>query len=54
LRPSSLKDANFNAINALLKLNNLEVVKDCPTSSWAKEALDPFRWRALVKTTKFI
>jgi hypothetical protein len=40
---SSLKDANFNAINALLKLNNLEVVKNCPTSSWAREALDPLQ-----------
>jgi hypothetical protein len=51
---SSLKDANFNAINALLKSNNLEVKKNCPTSSWAKEALDPLRWKALVKKTKYI
>jgi hypothetical protein len=25
-----------------------------PTSSWAKEALDPFRWKALVKKMKYI
>jgi hypothetical protein len=49
---SSLKDANFNAINALLKSNNLEVLN--PTSSWAEEALDPIRWKALVKRTKYI
>jgi hypothetical protein len=49
-----LKDANFNAVNLLLKLNNLDVVKHGPTSSWAKEALDPFRWKALVKKMKCI
>jgi hypothetical protein len=50
----SLKDANFNAINSLLKSNNLPVEKNCPTSSWAKEALDPSRWKALVSKTKYI
>jgi hypothetical protein len=46
---STLKDTNFTAINSLLKSNNLKVLKDCPTLSWAKEALDPSTWRALVK-----
>jgi hypothetical protein len=50
----SLKDANFNVTNSLLKSNNLPLVKDCPTSSWAKEVLDPFRWKALVSKMKYI
>ena len=51
---STLKDANFHAINSLLLSNNLPVSKDCPTASWAKEALDPAVWNMRVKKTKYV
>jgi hypothetical protein len=51
---STLKDANFNAINLLLKSNSLKVIKDCPTLSWATEALEPATWRELVTKTKYV
>jgi hypothetical protein len=38
----------------LLKSNGLKVIKDCPTLSWAKEALEPATWEELVKKTKYI
>jgi hypothetical protein len=40
-------------INLPLIWNNLDVEKECPTLSWAREALDPFKWKYLVKKTKY-
>jgi hypothetical protein len=37
-----------------MKSNDLKVIKDCPTSSWAKEALEPAMRRELVRKTKYI
>jgi hypothetical protein len=51
---SSLKDSTFDVINLLLISNNLKVVKYCPTLSWTKEALNPLKWKALMKKTKYI